>query len=64
MTGSKMDWDSSEVESPKESMHSELLMRLGRHDIQIPDRISNPRFEIAAWLKLKKTEHLPKKCLA
>lgn len=54
-----MQWDSLKVVSPRESMHSELLMHLNRHDLHISDRISNPQFEVAAWLTLKNTESLP-----
>ena len=54
-----MNWDSLKVASPRVSMHSELLMHLTRHDIEISDRVSNPHYEVAAWLELKNTEHLP-----
>ena len=57
--GYQMNWDSLKVTSPRESMHSELLMHLTRQDIEISDRVSNPHYEIAAWLELKNTEHLP-----
>lgn len=54
-----MDWDYLQAPSPRESMHSELLMHIDRHEIELVDRTSNPRFAIAAWLKLKNTEQLP-----
>jgi len=54
-----MDWNSLQVASPRESMHSELLMQLDRKEIDPEDRTSHPHFEIAAWLKLKNTEQLP-----
>ena len=57
--GYQMNWDSLKVASPKESMHSELLMHLDRQDIEISDRTSHPHYEVAAWLELKNTEHLP-----
>ena len=57
--GLKMDWNSLQVASPRESMHSELLLHLNRNDAQLSDRKLTPHFEIAAWLKLKNTEQLP-----
>ena len=54
-----MVWDSKKVPSPKESMHSILLMHLDRRDIDVSDRTAHPHFEIAAWLKLKNTDQLP-----
>ena len=54
-----MVWDSKKVPSPKESMHSELLMHLERRDIDVSDRNAHPHFEIAAWLELKNTDQLP-----
>lgn len=57
--GYQMNWDSLKVASPRESMHSELLMHLDRQEIEISDRVSNPHYEVAAWLELKNTDHLP-----
>ena len=57
--GYEMNWDSLKVASPRDSMHSEMLMHLTRPEIEISDRVSKPQFEVAAWLELKNTEHLP-----
>jgi len=54
-----MDWDYLKAPSPRESMHSILLAHLERHEIDDPDRRSDPHFEIAAWLNLKNTAQLP-----
>ncbi|PCJ47522.1 MAG: hypothetical protein COA74_11500 [Gammaproteobacteria bacterium] len=54
-----MDWDSNKVPSPKESMHHVLLMHFNRNEVEVSNRTPHPRFEVAAWLKLKNTEQLP-----
>ncbi len=54
-----MEWDHTQAPSPRESMHSILLLHTERHDIELKNRIANPHFEIAAWLKLKNTTQLP-----
>lgn len=59
MAQKSMNWNSSQIPSPKESMHSISLLHMPRRDIHVSERNSNPHFEIAAWLKLKNTERLP-----
>jgi len=54
-----MDWDQLQAPSPRESMHSSLLLHINRHEIDLANRTSKPHFEIAAWLKLKNTAQLP-----
>jgi len=54
-----MKLDQSEIESPRASMHSELLMHITRNDLNASDRSAHPHFEVAAWLTLKNTEQLP-----
>ena len=54
-----MDWDYLQAPSPRESMHSILLMHVNRHEIELADRTANPHFELAAWLKLKNSAQLP-----
>ncbi len=54
-----MDYDFLLAPSPRESMHSILLLHINRHEIELADRTSKPHFEIAAWLKIKNTAHLP-----
>jgi len=54
-----MKLDQSQIESPRASMHSELLMHVSRKDIHTTDRSAHPHFEVAAWLTLKNTEQLP-----
>ncbi len=54
-----MDWDYLQAPSPRESMHSILLMRINRHEIESADRTAKPHFELAAWLKIKNSAQLP-----
>lgn len=54
-----MEWDRLQAPSPRENMHSELLMQRNRHEIDIGDRTGAAQFEFAAWLKLKNTDDLP-----
>jgi len=56
-----MDWEylQAQTPSPRETMHSELLVHVNRHEVEIADRTTHPYFEIAAWLKLTNTAQLP-----
>ncbi|MCP4411628.1 MAG: hypothetical protein GY808_03540 [Gammaproteobacteria bacterium] len=55
-----MDWDYlQQSPSPRENMHSILLLHINRHEVEIADRTSNPHFEVAAWLRIKNTAQLP-----
>ena len=54
-----MNYKHIQAASPKESMHSELLMHMEGHEITIVDATSHPHFEFATWLTLKNTRHLP-----
>ena len=54
-----MDWDYLQSASPRESMHSILLLHINQHEVEIADRTSKPHFEVAAWLKIKNSAQLP-----
>ena len=55
----KPEWDRLQAPSPRESMHSELLMHRNRHEIPVDMMAIEQTYDFAAWLKLRNTHDLP-----
>ena len=53
------EFDKSLAPSPRESMHSELLLTLNKGEITSSSDGLGHTFEIAGWFKLKNTHDLP-----
>ena len=55
-----IEFDRSQAPSPRESMHSELLLTLSRQDIPNTSHLGlGHTFDFAGWLKLKQTHDIP-----
>ena len=52
-----INFDRLQAPSPRESMHSELIMERNRNELRSLAEVNS--IEIAAWLKIKNTEDLP-----
>ena len=52
-------WDQSQAPSPRESMHSELLMHRNRHEIPGNYTQGAKSYQFGAWLKIKNSHDLP-----
>lgn len=54
-----VDFDRLQAPSPRESMHSELLLTRNRHEIRPSLDSIGHVFDFAAWLKIKNSQDIP-----